>query len=134
MKFLSKKIQVRYAETDKMGIVHHSNYLLYFEQARIELLDYLDTPYIEMENNGVISPVVEVSLKYHNPLSFGDTYQIEIQTVKNPRASLELTYRVKNQNEKLVCTGYTKLAFMSAETKKIIRVPGNLVSKIQSER
>lgn len=134
MKFSTKKKTIRYAETDQMGVVHHSNYLLYFEEARLDWLDTLNTPYIEMEKNGIISPVVEVNLKYHNPLFFGDSYCIEIQVVKIPKVTLELTYKVFNQRNRIICTGYTKLAFLSAETKKPIAVPFHLMSKLKIDK
>ncbi|MCY4162420.1 MAG: thioesterase family protein [Flavobacteriaceae bacterium] len=133
MKFITKKKTIRYVETDQMGVVHHSNYVLYLEEARIEWLDALNTPYGEMEKNGIISPVVEVNLKYHYPLFFGDLYSVEIQLVKFPKATLELTYHVFNQNNQLICTGYTKLAFLSSETKKPIPIPSHLSSKLVAD-
>ncbi len=134
MKFLTKKKTIRYAETDQMGVVHHSNYALYFEEARIDWLNNLNTPYVEMEKKGIISPVVELRLKYHNPLCFGDSYHIEIQAVKYPKASLELAYKVFNQNNQLICSGYTKLAFLSSKTKRPIPVPSYLASKLKFDK
>lgn len=87
-----------------------------------------------MEEKGIISPVIELRLKYHNPLYFGDSYYIEIQVVKPPKASLELTYKVFNQNDQLACSGYSKLAFLLAETKKLIPVPSYLASKLEIEK
>lgn len=134
MKFLTKKKTIRYGETDQMGVVHHSNYLLYFEEARIDWLDSLNTPYVEMENSGIISPVVEVNLKYHNPLFFGDSYYVEIQLVRFPKATLELAYKVFNQRNQFICNGYTKLAFLSAKTKNLIAVPSHLVSQLKFDK
>ena len=68
MKYITGKIKVRYNETDQMGIVHHSNYLKFFELARIEWLEKLNMPYEEIERNNIILPVVRCELKFIKPL------------------------------------------------------------------
>ena len=70
MSYITGEIKVRYNETDQMGIVHHSNYLKFFELARIEWLEKLNMPYEEIERNNIILPVVRCELKFIKPLSF----------------------------------------------------------------
>ena len=68
MDYKTDKIKVRYNETDQMGIVHHSNYLKFFELARIEWLEKLNIPYEKIEQNNIILPVVRCELKFIKPL------------------------------------------------------------------
>ena len=78
MEYITGKIKVRYNETDQMGIVHHSNYLKFFELARIEWLEKLKMPYEEIERNNIILPVVRCELKFIKPLVFGDYFSINV--------------------------------------------------------
>ena len=64
------EIPVRYAETDAMGVVYHANYLLYFEVARTDFLEKIGYPYARIESEGLMSPVVDVHLKYGSPLRY----------------------------------------------------------------
>lgn len=65
-------IRVRYAETDMMGVVYHANYLLYMEDARMDFLDKVGLPYMEIEEAGFMCPVYDVSLNYAHPLRYGE--------------------------------------------------------------
>ena len=79
MRYITKMNKVRYYETDQMGFVHHSNYLKYFEMARIEWFDFLDIRQAELEKKNIQLPVVECSISYMNPLFFGDEFRVEIE-------------------------------------------------------
>lgn len=77
-------IPVRYAETDKMGIVYHANYLLYCEDARTNLLEQLGFPYCEyMEDKGYLSPVVNINVTYGTPFRYGDTVVMRTRIITN---------------------------------------------------
>ena len=76
------RIRVRYAETDRMGIVYHANYLVWFEIARSEFLEKLGFPYEEMEKAGYMSPVADVQLSYGMPLTYGDTAIVRTRVTK----------------------------------------------------
>ncbi len=71
--------RVQYYETDMMGIVHHSNYIRWMEEARIDFMDRLGFPYAEMEQKGVLSPVTAVSCEYRHPCSFGEEISISVR-------------------------------------------------------
>ena len=129
MKFTTKQINVRYCETDQMHFVHHSNYLKYFELARLEWLSKLKISYAEMENRGILMPVVSASLKYIKPLIFGDIFQVTVILKKKPRVTLDFDYEILNQNKELICIGYTSLAFLSPKTKHPMRCPNLLLDK-----
>ena len=129
MEYTTKQIIVRYHETDQMHFVHHSNYLKYFELARLEWLSNLQISYAEMESRGILMPVVNASLKYIKPLVFGDNFSVTVILKKEPTATLEFDYKILNQNKELISTGNTLLAFLSSDTKLPIRCPKFLLEK-----
>ena len=129
MEYTTKQIIVRYHETDQMHFVHHSNYLKYFELARLEWLSDLQISYAEMESRGILMPVVNASVKYIKPLVFGDNFSVTVILKKEPKATIEFDYKILNQNNELISTGNTLLAFLSSETKLPIRCPKFLLEK-----
>jgi len=116
-------IKIRYAETDQMGYVHHSQYALYLEEARMELLKSIGFDCITMEKSGVIMPVVEMETRFSFPLFFGDT--IEVETTIHPPwdTRLEFRYRIRNQHNKLVSRAKTSLVLAEKETGKLLTNP-----------
>ena len=74
--------KVRYYETDKMGIVHHSNYIRWMEEARLDYLEQLGQRFDKLEADGVISPVVSVSCNYKISCIFGDTVEIKVKLIE----------------------------------------------------
>ncbi len=122
-KFVSKPILVRYGETDQMGIVHHSNYLRYFEVARLEWLSQLGVSYKLMEQEGIIMPVIEVNLSYKTPALFEDKLIVEVNLEEVPKVKMKFSYLIKNQNDQIVCLGETTLAFLNSKTRKPMRCP-----------
>ncbi|MFD0051190.1 acyl-CoA thioesterase [Actinomycetes bacterium NPDC127524] len=68
-----KNIEVRYAETDQMGVVYHTNYIVWMELGRTELVKDLGFNYAEMEKDGIISPVIDVNVSYKRPVRYGET-------------------------------------------------------------
>ena len=123
MNYTTQEIKVRYSETDQMGIVHHSNYLKFFEFARIEWLEELKMPYHEIERNKIILPVVNCELKFLKPLVFGDTFKVEVRCSKKPKSSIEFSYEIFNSRGEKTTEGRTLLAFLNSETMKPIRCP-----------
>ena len=121
--FTSKPLIVRYGETDQMGVVHHSNYLRYFEVARLEWLSALGVSYASMEKEGLIMPVIDVKVTYKTPALFDDSLTIYIFLSELPRVKIIFSYEIKNQKDEIVCTGETTLAFLNAKTRKPVRCP-----------
>ncbi len=121
MNFTTRFHQVRYAETDQMRFVHHSNYVKYFEMSRIEWLDALGVSYAQMEREGLLMPVVSVAMTFKKPLHFGDSFKVKVSLKKPPLATLEFDYAITNQAEEEICTGSTVLAFITAEKNKADR-------------
>ena len=89
---------INYYETDKMGVVHHSNYIRYLEEARCKWLKDIDLPFEVLEENGITIPVLEVSCKYIHPLTFGDTVKIMPYVKKYSGVTMIIGYNLENQN------------------------------------
>ena len=123
MNYTTDKIKVRYYETDQMGIVHHSNYLKFFEFARIEWLEKLKMPYEEIEKKNIILPVVKCELKFIKPLVFGDSFNVKVSCFKKPTSSIEFSYEIFKSNGEKTTEGITLLAFLNSESMKVIKCP-----------
>lgn len=105
--------KVQYHETDKMGITHHSNYIKWMEEARIAFLESIDLPFQLVEEQGIASPVVGVSVDYKNPTTFGDEVMVEVFITKYTGVKLEVGYTMKNaENGTLVAEASSKHAFL----------------------
>ena len=121
-------LDVRYYETDQMGIVHHSNYIRYFECGRNAMLKELDMPMEKVEASGVMMAVVAVDAKYKVPARLGDTLRIVSIIDTPPTAKVLVKTEIYNQNGQLVCTGSVTLGFIDAVTRRPVRCPESLAS------
>lgn len=84
----------KYYETDQMGIVHHSNYIRWMEEARMDAMNQFGISYRSMEESGIISPVVSVSCQYKSMVHFDDAVQIQVKVVKYNGVRLDLEYEM----------------------------------------
>lgn len=106
--------KAQYYETDQMGIIHHSNYIRWMEEARIYFLDQLGISYQKMEESGVISPVVEVYGKYRQMVKFGDTVLIDIVIRQFNGIKMTIGYEVMDKETKQVkFTGESRHCFLN---------------------
>src|SRR5438105_3301765 len=87
-------IRVRYAETDQMGLLHHANYLVYFEQARTELLRAMGLSYKDMEEQGFFLVVIKVEIRYRKPARYDDLLTIRTRLARMTGAKIEHSYEV----------------------------------------
>jgi acyl-CoA thioester hydrolase len=117
----STHVRVRFAETDLMGIVHHSSYLLYFEAGRVEWLRARGVTYADWAAKGVHLPVVEANLVYKAPARFDDHLTIETVLSELRAASLKFSYRVL-RGEELLVEGFTRLACID-DKHRLLRIP-----------
>ena len=117
------QLSTRYAETDQMGVIHHGTYATYFELARIEWLRSLGLSYAKIETQGILLPVLSLSIEFKHPLYFDDHIQIEICLDFDPISTVDFSYQIFNQDKVLCTTTKTRLAFVNAETRKIMRCP-----------
>lgn len=121
------EIRVGYKDTDKMGIVHHSNYIVYYEMARVAALRAWGLSYDEMEKKGIISPILDVSSKYIQPAYFDDLLTVRAFIEEMPMVRMKVRYEIYNQEGTLINTGHTTLGFLNAETRRPCRVPQYVV-------
>ena len=130
MKSHETSVKVRYAETDQMGVVHHSIYPQYLEIARLNWLDTLGISYKSMEEEGIMLPVFELNLKYHKPVTFDENIRIETRLREEPNVKIIFDYSLYNEQGNLVTTGYTVLVFMDAKTRKPVRCPNYMLEAL----
>jgi acyl-CoA thioester hydrolase len=101
-------IRVRYAETDKMGVVYYANYLVWFEVARAELLRSLGWSYREMEHDGVTLPVIEAHCEYHRPAKYDDEIEVRTEGRMLSPVRMEFLYQVvRREDQTLSASGRT---------------------------
>lgn len=86
--------RAQYYETDQMGIVHHSNYIRWMEEARLDFLEQLGWGYQKLEDDGLLIPVTEVSCSYKSPVRFGETVRIDVRVSAYQGVRLTLEYRI----------------------------------------
>ena len=111
--------RVNYYETDKMGIVHHSNYIRYFEEARLDFMRQINCSAYEMEQEGVIIPNVDEYAKYKRVMRFEDCFTVNVKPVSFTGARMKFEYEVISDG-KICCTGYTTHCFVNEAMKPLI--------------
>lgn len=108
------QIRVRYAETDRMGLLHHANYLVYFEQARTELLRSVGATYKDMEDQGYLLVLTKVEVKYRKPARYDDLLTIRTTVERTTSVRIDHRYEVFREQE-LLAEGATTLACVDRE-------------------
>lgn len=121
-------LEVRYYETDQMGIVHHSNYIRYFECGRAQMLKELNLPMERIEAEGVMTPVVSVECRYKVPAKLGDVLHIMTYVDEVPRAKLTVRCEIFNQDGILLAEGNVVLGFIDSASRRPIRCPKQFVT------
>lgn len=123
-------IRVRYGETDQMGVVYHGNYPQYLELGRVEWLRDLGFSYREMEAQGCFLMVVSLTVNYKRPALYDELLKIKTRLKKIPTVRIVFEYEIRSENDDLIATAETILAFADAKTLKPIRCPEYLMEKL----
>ncbi len=110
---------VQYYETDRMGITHHSNYIRWMEEARVDFLSQIGWDYARLEDMGIISPVINVNCDYKKTTTFADKVYIKVSVKEFKGVKLFLSYEMKNEDGVVVCTATSSHAFLTKEGKPI---------------
>ena len=131
MKKFSTSIRVRYGETDQMGVVYHGNYATYFEVARTEWLRDLGITYKDMENSGIMLPVISLFFNFVKSAKYDDVLTIYVFLKKRPLVKIEFDYEIFNQKKEKISTGNSILAFMDMKTDKPIKCPDYILEKLE---
>ena len=110
--FLPYTHTVQYYETDKMGITHHSNYIRWMEEARIDFLAQMGWDYAKLESLGIVSPVTAVDCKYMISTTFAEKITITVSIAEFKGVRLKLAYTMKNTEGKVVCQAHSEHCFL----------------------
>jgi acyl-CoA thioester hydrolase len=127
-------LEVRYYETDLMGIVHHSNYIRYFEYGRIKMLDEIGLPISKIEGNGIMLPVVSTFCTYKTPSRMGDTLKIVSSMENMPMAKMKIKTQILKESTvnpltpdeeigTVVAEGEVVIGFIKSDTRRPCRIP-----------
>ncbi len=119
-------IRVRYEDTDQMGAVYYGRYAAFFEVARVEALRSLGVVYKEVEEQGIIMPVLEYYTKYIKPAKYDELLTISTSISAKSSVRLGFEYEIHNPNKELINKGKTILAFLSKDTGRPCRMPSFL--------
>lgn len=120
------KIRVRYGETDRMGYVYYGNYASYFEVARVETLRKLGVSYKELEDDGVMLPVLDFKIRYYKPAYYDDELVIKTIIKEMPAVRIYFLYQTFNQDGELINEAEITLVFVSTKTQKPVKLPEDI--------
>jgi acyl-CoA thioester hydrolase len=116
-------VRVRYGETDQMGYVYYGNYAMYYEVARVESLRRLGLSYKEVEEMGVMMPVLESKSKFLLPGKYDELLTIVTTIPQKPTVRIVFQYEIFNEQNQLIHEGETTLAFIDKKTNRPCRPP-----------
>lgn len=122
-KSITKKFRVFYHQVDQMGIVHHAQYAYFLEQSRIDWLRNLGIRYADLERDGILMPLTEISIQYKRPLHFDDAFFVHTELTSFDNYFVTFSYRLELEDKTLVATADTRLVFMDATTRRAIKCP-----------
>ena len=123
---------MEYHHTDQMGIVHHSNYIKFFEVARTEWLRSAGLTYAEMERRGVMMPIVDVNVKYRQPAYYDELLSVTAIVEDMPMARMLFKYEIRGEDGRDIASGSTTLGFIDKKTRRPQRAPKWLLEVMES--
>ncbi len=126
------QVRVRYAETDQMAVVYHGNYAQYFEMGRVEWLRNMGISYKWMEDNGVMLPVVSLTMNYKKPARYDDLLTVKTILKSQTSVKIEFDYEIYNEENELLTTGYSMLVFVNMKTGRPMLPPTYVLEKINA--
>ena len=110
---------VYYYETDKMGVVHHSNYIRWLEEARTYFFNAADLSYVETESFGIMCPVTDLNIKYKYSARFGDVFTVRLKLIKYTGVRFRISYSLVNQDDVVLLEGESGHAFIDSSHKPV---------------
>jgi len=126
------KRRVTFYETDGMKVVHHANYLKYMEEARVEYLRRGGLDLNDLMDEGIVFPIVEVSVKYHKPAHYDDVLLIETYLRRVDRVRLDFDYEIRLESTgDLLTTGHTVNTYTKVDTGRIARLPKEQIAALE---
>ncbi|MBQ1402103.1 MAG: acyl-CoA thioesterase [Oscillospiraceae bacterium] len=115
------KHTVKYYETDRMGFAHHSNYIRWMEEARVDFFDQLGWSYSSFEDQGLISPVIAIECRYKHSMTFPDDIFITVSVEDYHSVKLKLKYIMANSEGSVVCEATSEHCFIGKDG-RIVRI------------
>lgn len=125
------KLRVRYADTDRMGYVYYGNYASYFEVARVEMLRSLGISYRDLEDSGVMLPVLEYQTKFFKPAFYDENITIKVEVREIPSLRITFHYKAYNEKGEQLNDAFTTLVFVDVKSGKPTKPPAELISKFK---
>jgi acyl-CoA thioester hydrolase len=120
---LVTEIEVRYAETDQMGVAHHANYVIWFELARTRLCALSGYHYAEIERLGYLLMVTAVEVRYRRPAHYGDTVRVACWGERLASRGVHFAYEVRRGEDDLLATGRTEHVWIERASGRPCRMP-----------
>ncbi len=124
------QLRIRYAETDQMGYVYYGNYAAFYEVARTEMLRQTGISYKQLEDMGVMMPVLEMHTKYLQPAKYDELITIKTTIREKPNVRINFEYEICNEQGTLLNTGNTQLVFVDMKKNRPCRAPEIFMEKI----
>jgi acyl-CoA thioester hydrolase len=123
--------RVRYGETDQMGVVYHGNYAQYLEMGRVEWLRSLGFSYKQMEKEGIMLPVISLQLDFKKSATYDELITVYTTLRKSPMVRIEFDYEIRNEENELLVTANTILAFINMRTRRPTKCPQGILDNLQ---
>ncbi|MEL3972210.1 thioesterase family protein [Rossellomorea oryzaecorticis] len=115
-------VQVRYAETDQMGVVYHANYLVWMELGRTKLIEDLGFNYADIEKDGILSPVVDLNISYKTPVRYGEKALVKTWVEDYDGIRITYGYEIYNEEHQLAISGQSKHVCVKKESFRPISI------------
>lgn len=125
------QLRSRYSETDKMGYVYYGRYLEYFEVARTEMIRQAGFSYRDLEESGIMLPVIHSEIQYKQPVFYDELMDIRVLLFDTPSVRLNTYYEIRtDEGRKLHTVGRVTLVFTSTDTRRPVRAPESFLNGI----
>ncbi len=132
MRVFETKVRVRYAETDRMGYCYYGNFAAYFEVARVEALRELGVTYRQLEDDGILLPVLDYQIRYFKPALYDELLRIETIFEQVDGARVRFSYVTFNEKNEELNKATTTLVFVDSNTKRPMNPPEQLFQLLRS--
>jgi len=124
-------LRSRYSETDKMGYVYYGRYLEYFEAARTEMIRAIGISYSQLEDDGIMLPVIYTQVEYKSPIFYDEEMNIEVMVYTKPLVRLETFYRISTERQaEPHALGQVNLCFTKSKTRKPCKAPDYFLERL----
>ena len=124
------QVRTRYSETDQMGVIYYGVYPQYLEIVRVEWLRSLGISYKELEEQGIMLPVVSLEIDYKKPALYDELLSIKLSLKELPTSKITFEYEILNEKQQLLSKARTTLVFVDKKSFKPIKCPSFILEKI----